>query len=244
MTEPQTADTLTTSEAFLHGMRSAVTSVFAYVLFGTYVGIGALSHDLNFTLAWTALSTVLVWAGPAQVIVVSTLGSGSTLIQAAIAVGLSAIRLLPMVVALLPLIRTPNTRFRHLLLPAHFTAVSMWVESLRLVPTMPREHRISFCNGLGAGLMGSALVATFIGYFLAARLPPLFGAAVLFLTPISFLVSTARNSRTLVDRLALLFGLIFAPLFTYAQFELDLLFAGLAAGTLAYGAHRIREAMR
>ena len=174
-------------------------------------------------------------------IVVSTLGSGVTLVGAAIAVGVSGIRLLPMVVALLPLLKTPKTRFYHLLLPAHFTAVSMWVEALRLVPSLSRENRIAFCNGIGAGLMASSLIATIIGYLLAAELPPLFGAALLFLTPVSFLVSTARNSKSLIDRLALAFGLIFTPLFEWLQFELDLLLAGLVAGTLAYAIHRVKE---
>jgi predicted branched-subunit amino acid permease len=233
---------LTSAGAFIKGARSALTSVFALVLFGTYIGYGALSHDLGFSLAWAVLSTGLVWAGPAQVIVVSTLGTGSTLIQAAIAVALSGLRLLPMVVALLPTIKTPQTPLRSLLLPAHFTAVSMWVESLRLAPGLPRERRIAFCNGLGTGLMASATIATVIGFFMAATLPSVLAGAVLFLTPMSFLVSTARNSKELVDRLALLLGLIFAPLFALTELQLDLLFAGLAAGTTAYLIHRLRRA--
>jgi predicted branched-subunit amino acid permease len=227
--------------AFAGGLRAAALSIFAYVLFATYIGIGALAHDLGFSLAWVSLSTVLVWAGPAQVIVISTLGTGTPLVPAAIAVALSGIRLLPMVVALLPRIKSPTTRTRDLLLPAHFTAVSMWVESFRLTPDVPREHRVAFCNGLGFGLMSSALTATVIGHGLAARLPPALAAAVLFVTPISFLVSTARNSRQLVDRLALALGLILAPLFSIAKVELDLLFAGLIAGTVAYAVHRFRR---
>ena len=36
--------------AWLGGIRSAWLSVFAYVLFGTYIGIGALAYDFNFSL--------------------------------------------------------------------------------------------------------------------------------------------------------------------------------------------------
>jgi predicted branched-subunit amino acid permease len=241
---PPDGATATSAEAFMRGLRAALRSVFVYVLVGTYIGYGALSHDLGFSLLWAEISTALVWAGPAQVIIVTTLGSGSTLIQAAIAVALSGIRLLPMVVALLPLIKTPRTRYRQLLLPAHFTAVSVWVEALRLVPGLPRERRVAFCNGLGVGLMSPALLATIVGYVLAARLPPLFAAAVLFLTPMSFFVSTIRASRVLVDRLAFTFGIVLAPLFALAKIELDLLLAGVVAGTLAYGVHRVREARR
>jgi predicted branched-subunit amino acid permease len=230
--------------AFVQGLRAALRSVYVYVLIGTYIGYGALSHDLGFTLQWAVISTVVVWAGPAQVIIVSALGSGATLVEAAIAVGLSSMRLLPMVIALLPLIKTPRTRFRHLLLPAHFTAVSVWIEALRLVPNLPREDRVAFCNGLGVGLMSPAVVATVVGYGLAAQLPTLLAAAVLFMTPMSFFVSTIRGSRELLDRLAFGLGLVLAPLFALAKFELGLLASSLIAGTLAYGIHRLREARR
>ena len=109
-------------------MRSVASTVLALVLFATYLGIGALAHDTQFSLAWTLLSTLLVWAGPAQIIVITTLGSGATVLQSAIAVTVSAIRLFPMVVSVLPLMRTPETKRRQLILVAHFTAVTLWVE--------------------------------------------------------------------------------------------------------------------
>ena len=230
--------------ATLAGFRAAWRSVFAYVLFGTYIGIGALAHDFGFSLLWVCLSTILVWAGPAQVILISALGGGAALFEVAIAVGLSGVRLLPMVVSLLPVLRTPQTRQRELFLPAHFTAVSVWVESMRIMPGIEPKHRIAFCNGIGTGYVTSAMIATIIGYSLAARLPLLMTAALLFLTPMSFLVSVVRNSRHLVDKLALGFGLLIGPLLAYRDVDLDILWAGIGGGTLAYIAHRVRENMR
>lgn len=231
-------------DAYLGGLRQAAFSVFAYVLFGTYIGIGALAYDFNFSPAWVTLSTLLVWAGPAQVILISTLGGGAQIVEAAIAVGLSGVRLLPMVVSLMPLLRGPKTKTHQLLLPAHFTAVSMWVETMRLAPQMPVERRIPFANGIATGYMASAMLATVLGYYLAARLPPLLTAALLFLTPMSFLVSIARNSSFLVDRLALLLGLILGPILAYRNIELDVMWAGVGGGTLAYLAHRLRDRLR
>jgi len=225
-------------------MKSALTSVFVLVLAGTYIGMGALAQDYGFSSWWLALSSVLVWAAPAQVILLSSLGLGTPPVEAAIAVCLSAIRLFPMVVALLPLLRSPQTRTRDLLLPTHLTAVSMWVESLRLLPAMPREQRTAFCNGLAVGYMGTAVTFGFVGYYLAAGLPPLFAGALLFLTPLSFLFSTTRNAQAMIDRLALLFGLIIGPLLVYWQLGLDLLWTGVVGGSLAYGIHRLREAVR
>ncbi len=242
MSAPSTFDS--TAAAFFGGVRSAWTSVFFLVLAGTYIGIGALTHDYGFSSWWLALSSMLVWAAPGQVILISSLGTGAPPVEAAIAVTLSAIRLFPMVVALLPLLRGPETRTRELLLPAHFTSVSMWVESLRLLPGLPRERRIAFCNGLSVGYMGTAVTFGFVGYYLAAGLPPLFAGALLFLTPMSFLISTARNSRLMVDRLALALGLVLGPLLAYWHVGLDLMWSGLVGGSLAYGAHRLREAAK
>jgi len=228
--------------AFATGVRKAWASVFALVLAGTYIGLGALAHDFGFTAWWFALSTMIIWAAPAQVILLSALGTGASLIEAAIAVTLSAIRLLPMMVSLLPMLRSPKTRLRDLLLPAHFTSVSMWVESLRLLPGIVPEQRIPFCNGLAVGYMSTATAFGFVGFYLAAGLPTLFAAGLLFLTPMSFLMSTARNARALIDRAAFVLGLVVGPILAWQHVNLDLMWTGVIGGIAAYGIHRLRGA--
>jgi predicted branched-subunit amino acid permease len=228
--------------AFFAGVGAAWRSVLAYVLIGTYVGIAALAHDFGFSLWWVVASTVLVWAGPAQVILISALGAGATPVETALAVGLSSARLLPMVVSPLPLIKTPQTRGRELVLPAHLTAISMWIESLRLLPTWPRATRIPFANGLGVGFMLAAQAGTVLGFYLAAALPPILTAGLLFLTPMSFLISTTRNCRLASDWLALALGIGLGPVLAAWQVGLDLLWTGIVAGTVAYGVGRLRGA--
>jgi predicted branched-subunit amino acid permease len=226
--------------AFGWGMRSVASTVLTLVLFATYLGIGALAHDTHCSLAWALASTAFVWAGPAQIILISTLGSGATIVQAAIAVTVSAIRLFPMVVSVLPMMRTPQTKRRHLILVAHLTAVTLWVECFRFLPLVPRERRIAFIHGLGGGLVCVCLMATTIGYGLAANLSQLLAAAILMLTPLAFLFSTARNCRELADVVALALGLALYPLATMLNSGVDILVSGVAAGTIAYGVHRLR----
>src|SRR3954449_2048738 len=229
------------ARAFAWGLRSVASTVLTLVLFATYLGLGALAHDSGFSLGWVLTSTALVWAGPAQIILISTLGSGATAIQAALAVTVSAIRLFPMVVSVLPMIRTPQTRRRDLILPTHFIAVTLWVECFRLLPQVPRERRVAFTNGLGIGLQSVCLSATTIGYGLAANLPQLLGAAILLLTPLAFLLSTARNCRQLSDIAALALGLALFPLASLLHSGVDILISGISAGSVAYGVHRWRQ---
>ena len=237
---PPSHDYRSNAGAFAAALRHAWTSVFFLVIGGTYVGIGALAHDFGFSVWWLTASTVIVWAGPAQVILVSSLGTGSTLIEAAVAVWLSGIRLFPMVVSLLPLLRDEKRRTAPLILPAHFTSVSMWVESMRMLPDLPRERRLVYCNGLAVGYMSTAVAGGFIGFYLAAELPPLLAAALLFLTPMSFLVTTARNSRAMIEKLAFVFGLVIGPVLSYYHVGLDLLWTGIIGGVVAYAICRLR----
>ena len=232
------------SEAFLDGARTALTSVFLPVLTGTYIGIGALAHDLGFSLPWVLLTTVVIWAGPAQVILMSALGTGATAVEAALAVTLSAVRLLPMVVTVLPMMRRPGLRTWRLILPAHFIAINLWVLSLQHLPRVPRGQRTAFVNGMGVGMVIAACAATTAGYYLAANLPLLLTAALLFLTPMSFLVAIAHNARLVADRAAIVLGLVIGPVLAAQHIGLDLLWTGVGGGTLAYALHRLREALR
>src|SRR5262249_59903498 len=85
---------------------------------------------------------------------------------------MSAIRLFPMVVAVLPMMRTPGTKRRHLILIAHFTAVTLWVECYRFLPHVPRERRGAFVHGPGCGLGGGGPSPALIGSLLPGRPPP------------------------------------------------------------------------
>jgi len=228
-------------EAFVYGARTAATSVFMFVITVTYIGFGALIHDYGLSVYWGMLSTVLIWAGPAQVILATALGSGAGALEGTLAVSLSSVRLLPMVVALLPLVRRDTTRAWQLVVPVHFMAVSVWVEAMRVAPVIPRERRIAFCNGLGTMLLATAVTMTAVGYSLSALLPALFGAAAMFITPMSFLVSAVRNSRLLPEKLALVFGLVLSPALAYNKVGLDLLWTGLVGGSLAYFIARRRR---
>ena len=118
--------------------------------------------------------------------------------------------------------------------------MTLWVECFRFLPQVPRERRIAFIQGLGCGLVCVCLVANTIGYLLAANLSPLLAAAILMLTPLAFLFSTARNCRALADVVALVLGLALFPLATKLEQRRRYPGQRIVAGTIAYGVHRLR----
>jgi hypothetical protein len=237
------SSSVSTRAAFLNGYLAAWRSVFAYVLIGNYVGIGALSYEFGFSLTFMVMTTLLIWAAPAQIIVISTLTT-ATLLEVAIAVGLSSARFLPMVAALVPVLRAEHTRQLALLLPTHLTAISVWVEGMRLAPQLPRGERVPFYNGLGLGLITAAVLGSVAGHILAAQLPPLLATTLLFFTPMAILMSSSRSNESLIDRLAFVLGMVIGPLLAAQKVKLDLMWTGLIAGTAAYAVHRLREALR
>ncbi len=239
-TPPEPAPVIS-SGGFVLGVRTAFTSVFGFVIAFTYIGFGALCHDYGLSMGWAMLSTALQWAGPAQVILVTGLGPGTALLETAVAVSLSSVRLFPIVVALIPVVRHERTRLWQLIVPVHFMAISVWIESMRMAPSLAREQRIPFCNGVGITLLSIGVIFTAVGYTIQALLPAIFAAGAMFMTPISFLVSAARNARLLLDKLALGLGLVLGPAFAYSKVEFDLLWAGVIAGSVAYGVHRMQR---
>lgn len=225
-------------EAFFRGVKAALTSVQGMVLFASYVGYGGLCASIGFPLIAAVFSTALVLALPSQLLLITGWAAGSATFGIALAVFLSAARLLPSVVTLLPYLRG---KFWTQIFAAHFVAVSIWVESWRLLPPLPPAARVPFYFGLALTFNLASVLATGAGYILAGYLPHAFAMGLSFLTPMSFIIALTRNARDLVDTLSLVFGLALAPVFVWLNAPLDLLWVGLFGGGLAWFIHRQRE---
>lgn len=232
---------LSTGRWYLRGLWAGVTSVQGLVLFASYIGFGGLCADIGVPLGAATFSTFLIAALPSQLLLVGGFASGDAPLVIALAVLLSAARLLPSVVTLLPYLRA---RFWTQLFASHFIAVTVWVESRRLLPPLPTAGRLPFFFGLVSLFNVSCVMATVIGFLLAGQLPRSLAIGLTFLTPISFLLALTRNSKDLVDYLSLAFGLMLAPIFAQFGGRLDLLWIGLGGGTAAWLVHRLRKRTR
>ena len=238
---PDGARALTARQWYARGLFAGITSVQGLVLFASYVGFGGLCAGIGFPMGAAVFSTFLIAALPSQLLLVGGYVAGNGALVIALAVLLSAARLLPSVVTLLPYLRA---RLPLQLFASHFIAVSIWVESRRLLPPLAPAGRLPFYFGLVTVFNVGCVAATFIGFMLAGRLPHALAVGLTFLTPISFLLALTRNSRDLVDYLSLAFGLALAPLFAAYGGQLDLLWTGLAGGTAAWLIHRWRGKAR
>ncbi len=219
---------------YLRGVRDALILP-AWVVGLALLGVGSLAHDVGHPVAVAVLSTLLIWAGPAQVIFYGGLAGGAALPVIAIAVCLSSIRFLPMTMSILPLLRTPGQRLPFQFLIAHFVAVTVWVESLRRLPDIPPSGRLAYYFGFANACIVTSAFLTGLGYFLSEALPLPFVAGLLFLTPVFFTLSLMAGSRTRLDWSALGLGATLAPIFgQIAGKDFDLLLTGLVGGTLAY----------
>lgn len=207
----------------------------AWIIGVSFLGVGSLARDAGHPMGAALLSTVLIYAGPAQLILYTALASGGAVLAAAIAVGFSAIRLLPMTLSLLPYLRRPNQSLGQLMLLAHPVAATIWMESMRRLPAMELEGRVPYYCGFAAVCIVTCTAMTAVGFVLVGALPKPLAAGIVCLLPFYFTTAMASGARGIGDWLAIGLGMALLPL---AQMTIgsdyDILVGGLLAGTLAY----------
>lgn len=221
---------------FGRGVRSAF-SVPGLILASAFVGFAGLARDAGLTLAQTVFMTGVIWALPGKVVLVSSIIAGNGLLSTAIAVGLSSVRLGPMVVALMPELRGPRTPAWALYALSHFVAVTSWVLAMEQLRCVPQPMRTSYYAGLGGMLVAGNMAVVAVVFLVAARLPSELSAALFFLTPMYFLTSLWGSARERAGHAAMVFGLVLGPVFHVLVPELDLLATGLVAGSAAFALH-------
>jgi predicted branched-subunit amino acid permease len=222
-------------------MRDAL-SLPAWVVGLGLVGVGSLARDVGYPVEVAVLSTILVWAGPSQVIFFGSIAAGAAWSAIAIAIGFASLRFLPMTVAILPLLRRPGQGLAMQLLLAHYVAVTVWTEGLRRLPGIPPRQRIAYFLGFANSCIAVSALGTYAGYYLVSALPVPLAAGLLCLTPIFFLASLAAGVRHRGDVAAMGLGLGLAPVFDrLIGGGFDLIVSGLIGGSIAFVWQRRRK---
>lgn len=210
----------------------------ALILSLSFVGFGALTNETGLSLLHTLFMAIFIFALPGQVVLVDEMARGASIVTAGAAVTATAVRLLPMTVALLPVVRERGGPKWMEFLVAYYTAITVWVEAMRRTPMLPRRLRSAYALGIAGVLICASSTGAIFGFLLSANVPKMFAAALLFLTPIYFLLSMLASSRAARDILPILAGLGLAPLFHLVFPQWDLLLTGLVGGTASFLAAR------
>lgn len=225
----------------LRGVRDAF-ALPAWVVGLSLFAVGSLAGETGFPAGVAVLSTLLIWAGPAQVIFFGGIAAGTALPAVALAIGLSSIRFLPMTMSVLPLLRGRARGTALQILLAHYVTVTVWVESQRRLPDMPAEERLPYYLGFAHACVAVCAVTTYLGHALVGALPLPLAAGLLFLTPVFFALSLAAGARGASDWVAIGAGFALAPIANAAVGkDLDLLALGVVGGTAAYLVERLRR---
>jgi predicted branched-subunit amino acid permease len=222
------------------GMRAAF-SLAGLVMACSFVGYGAFLHSLDFGLLPGLFSTLVIWALPGQVVFADLWMKQAGLLATALAVTLTAVRLLPMTMLVLSRARLQGVSRWPEFLVAHFTAITMWVIATAGMGGLKAERRIPWLLGLATALVSGMMAFTAIGYFLAELLPASLGATLVYFTPAFFLISLFNTAHWRFDYVAIVLGALIAPVAATIAPRFDLLIAGLVGGTVAYLVARPRR---
>ncbi len=238
MGQPAHSDTKQEATAYdWAGMAGGIRAAFSLpglVMACSFIGFGALIHDVGFPLLAGMATTPLIWALPGQVLFVTMWQSGVALPLIAAAVSLTAVRLLPMTIGVLAQVRLKQASRLPEFLLGHFTAVTIWVLSLTSLRNVPENRQLPWLVGLGTALMVSMMLVVPLGYYLADSLPPTLAAAMVFFTPAFFLLSLFAGAIWRFDYAAIALGCMMLPIARHFAPDFDLLIAGVGGGTLAF----------
>ena len=223
--------------AFYEGSLHAA-GIPALVLAAGYMGFGALAAGNGLSFVGTMLSTLLIWALPGQLVLVEMQSLGAPFFAVLLSVVVSAARFLPMTVVMMPLLREAGGKQSHYYAAAQLIAMTGWAWTMARFPSIPPERRLGYFFGFALTLMASASAATAVGFIAGDLLPPLAKVALIFMSPMYFLLILTGSTSDSLGRTAIVFGAIVGPIAHFVTPQWSVLVAGVLGGTLGYAAHR------
>ena len=228
---------------FLKGARG-IASIPALVLMSSFIGFAGFAREAGFSLGESVFMVATIWALPSHLVLVGGVIAGASTLTIVIGVTLASVRLMPMVMAQMPLLRGKNTSKWTLLFLSHFIAITSWVFLQERYKSVPQDARASFFAGFAITIATVCTILVGITYSLAGTFPPILAAALFFLTPVYFLTSLWRAAWLLSDKWAMVLGLVLGPVFHMIAPDVDILLAGGIGGVAAFAIHRMQKHRR
>lgn len=209
------------------------------VLAAGYVGFGALAAANGLSLTGTMIATMFIWALPGQLILVEMHTLGAPFFAVVLTVVLSGARFLPMTIVLMPLLREARGRPFHYYLAAQLIAMTGWSWAMARFPAMPAERRLGYFFGFTLSLLFAASAATALGFLGGDLLPPMARLALVFMSPMYFLLLLTGSASDALARLAIGCGAIAGPVAHLVNPQWSVLAGGLIGGSVGFFLHRL-----
>lgn len=207
-------------------------SVPAIGIAATFFAYGTQARLADFSLLETFIASGVIYAIPAQLLVVepSILTAPFTVVFAAVL--LVNLRLTPMTMAALPLFRTKSRLWN--IVGIHFVALTTWLVLFQKSKEVSGVLLSQFYFFLGFSLWSFAVGFSLLGYYGSAIFTENIALAFVFLNPLYFFVllfeqcSLNRNSR------AIIWGTLLLPFFYAIDKSFGMLLAGVVGGSIAF----------
>jgi predicted branched-subunit amino acid permease len=204
------------------------------VLVAGYVAFGALAAANDIPMGVAIASTAVLWALPAQIVLVEMHSLAAPVHATIVSVILSSARFLPMTLMLMPELRDAKHRRWMYYLAAQMLSLSGWTMAVARFPAIAREQRLPWFLGFTLVLMSVSAASTAAGYIGADRLPPLARLGLVFMVPIYYLLILSGSVRERVAAVGLACGAVAGPLAYMLTPDWSVPLSGLAGGTVAY----------
>ena len=153
----------------------------------SFIAIGALLKNINFTIQESIFSSFLIYALPGSLVLAESMIIGASLLNIFLAVWLVNARLYPMTVSLMPLLISKNQPRWKYYLSCHFVAVSSWLILKSNYKKIDKKYRIDFWIGIGTATWLIGIFSTAIGYFSADYLNKDMMIGLAIVNPIYFM---------------------------------------------------------
>ena len=206
----------------------------ALALGASFIAIGALLRNLNFSLEQSILSTLFTYALPGSLVMAESLLVGASIINIFLAVWLVNARLYPMTVSLFPLLMHEDQPKWKYYISCHFVAVSAWLIMQKNYKSISKENRIDYWMGVGTATWSIAIIATLIGFIAADYLNKDIMIGLAIVNPVYFMCMMIGSMKTLQINFSVILGAVLGPVFYLISPEWCILFGGLIAGTVAF----------
>jgi len=206
----------------------------ALALFTTMVGFGAISRESGLDVFVTLAATLLIWGMPGQIAFVDLYAAGAGGVVIFTAVALANLRMLPMTVSGLPMMRLNDhaVGFPARVGIAHLLAVTGWAQLTAAQNKVPPMGVLPYYIGFVAVIYVAASAGTVFGYYLSDLLPQPAIRVAVYATPLYLLLLVA-GARHWGNRLAVLLGALLGPMTYPVLGDWCILAAGLGGGTMA-----------